>query len=269
MDFPYLKYSVYKTCPLQYFWRFIQNPPFRVFFDRRYAFLGLVLAKIVERFYLEKWWDEPDPIARMRKALPLVSQQFIDADKLNFRPEELRDWLTIAHETFPLILGTIKAEKLLSDELYVEREEEIAFGDSDKLQMRPDLIIVRKGITTLLDGKGGKTVGRYVDDDQLIFYAGIWRELNGRIPHRVGFWWFRHGKIVWLKVSNEEVDRVLVNARKFIDCIEEKQFEPSPGQHCRLCDYRVGCDAGQRFIAERHKVCDAEIPEGNFGEVSF
>jgi hypothetical protein len=269
MDFPYLHYSVYKNCGLQYKWRFIEKPPFRVYFDRRYAFLGLLLAKLVERFYLEKWWKEKDPVTRMRKALPIVSSLIIDGERLNFSAEELKEWLIVAHDTLPLIVETIKAEKLLSDELYVEREEQVAFGEKDQLQMRPDLIVVRKEVITMLDGKGGKTIGRYTDNDQLYFYAGIYKKLNNRLPHRLGFWWFRHGKIVWLPVSNEAVDVVLTQARIFIDCIEEKRFEATPGQHCRLCDYRIGCDEGQKFIAERHRVCDAEIPEGNFGEVSF
>lgn len=269
MDFAYLHYKVYKDCPLKYMWSFVKKPDFWVTFDRRYAFLGLVQAKLVERFYLEKWWQEKDPIARMRKALPIVSQQYLDADKLNFREDELKDWLNIIHDAIPVIIQTVKSEKLLSNELYVEREEEMPFGESDKLQSKPDLIIIRHEIITMIDGKGGKTIGRYVDNDQLYFYSGIARKTLGRLPHRVGFWWFRHGKIVWLPLSNEIVDEVLTKARLFIDGIKAGQFDPTPGQHCRLCDYRVGCSTGQKFIADRHRMCDADIPEGNFGEVSF
>jgi hypothetical protein len=268
MDFPYLHYSVYKTCHLQYKWRFVQRPDVYIPINLRHAYIGLVLQKLVERFYLEKWWQaEEGPITRMRIALPTVSQLILENNPIKLSVDELADWQVVANETIPRIIATIKKEKLLSSEVYVEREEEVPFGE-DTLQMKPDLILIRKGITTLLDGKGGKTVGRYVDNDQPYFYAIAVDHIWGRLPHRIGFWWYRHSKIVWLPVTREAVDQVRTNARSFIDGIKAGKFDPVPGQHCRLCDYRVCCEVGQKFIAERHRQSDVEIP-GNFSEVDF
>lgn len=269
MELSYLHYSVYKTCPLQYKWKFVEKPPFHYRWDKRNAFIGLVLQMLVVRFYLEKWWQEKDPLLRMRQAISITMQQFMTADNIYFTDQEIEKWKQIAWDACEMIIGVIKAEKLLTDTLYVEREEEIPFGE-DKLQAKPDLVIVFKsGFIILLDGKGGGTVGKYVDDDQLYFYCIVIEKVYGKLPNRIGWWWYRHGKVVWKPLTLQHVLAVENKARSIIDGIKAKQFEATPGDHCRLCDFRVGCKPGQMYLDNKHPVCDVELPEGNYGEVGF
>jgi len=274
MKLPYLLYSSYRTCPLQYKFKFVERPDVFISIDKRNAFIGILLAKLVERFYRERWWEEKDIVARMQKVIPLISQQITDIDRIKWNPGEHFEWLKIAHETVPKILKMIRAEKLLgnpgvhpSDENLVEFEVEIPF-EGDDLQARIDLLIKRADVITLLDGKGGKTVGKYVDPDQLYFYCLGVKQVFGRLPHRMGFWWFRHDRIVWFPVTNDLVDELLVKVRNVLAGIKGGRFDPTPNQACRLCDYRIVCDPGQRFIAARGKVALVDIPN-NYGEVSF
>lgn len=234
----------------------------------RNAFIGLVLQKLVERFYLEQWWKEPDPVNRFKLSVFSTCQHYIDTEKLNFTPEERSHWMNIANEAAPVIVAAIRAFKLLSEEVYVEREEEVPFGE-DKLQFRPDLVVMRDGEYTLLDGKGGGTYGRYVDNDQLYFYAGGLETVFKRLPDRLGFWWYRFGKIKWIKVNPEAVEEVRDRIHSVLTGIKKEQFSPAPGPHCRLCDYRVGCQKGKEFLDSRVRIADpVEIP-GNFSEVGF
>lgn len=270
MNLSYLFYSTYKKCPAQYRWSFVDKPPVFVPRNMRYAFLGLVMQRLVELFYINHWWTAKEgPITRMRIALPSISQQTLESNNIEMTTHELEEWMKIIHDTVPRIIEVVKREKFLSEECYVEREEEVPLGD-DKLWMKPDLIVIRKGVTTLLDGKGGKTVGRYIDPDQLIFYALAVEKVWGRLPHRIGFWWYRHSRVVWYPklLNHVEMDRVRTNARNYIDGIKVGKFEPTPGQHCRLCDHRIHCEVGQKFIEERHRNAEVFIPD-NFSEVDF
>lgn len=269
MELNYLKYASYKTCPLQYKWRFVQKPTFWVRWDRTNAFIGLLLMKLVERFYQEKWWSLPDCVERMRKAIPTTTIQILAAEKIYLSDEIREKWNQVAHDTVPTIVNAIREYKFLSDDMYVEREEEVPLsGTEDVLQLRPDFVIFREAEYTLLDGKGGSTVGRYVDNDQLYFYAGALESIYKRLPDRLGFWWFRHGKLVLIPITPEHVETVRDKARGYVAGIKAGLFEAKPGSHCRLCDYRVGCDKGKEFLESKVKIDPVEIP-GNFGEVGF
>jgi hypothetical protein len=273
MELHYLGFSIYRTCPLQYKWRFVAKPPFEFKIDMRNAFIGLAIQRLVEYFYQKKWWKATDPIETMRDHIPTVFAEFIDGKKIWFTPEEVTKWTQVAYDTIPMIVSMIKAERLLSTEVFVEQNGEIPLGE-DKLWLRPDLVVVErpaKGETfiTMLDGKAGKTVGKYVDVDQLFFYAGWSRYVLGKLPDRLGFWWYRHSKINWFPVTDKAVDDVQTRARIYIAGIKAGKFAPTPGEHCRFCDYFSGCPEGQahRFTQQESQLADVIIPEN--GEVGF
>jgi CRISPR/Cas system-associated exonuclease Cas4 (RecB family) len=272
MKFPYLHYSVYKTCPLAYKWRFVEK--IKVIPDKRNAFIGILLAKVVETFYREKWWREKDIITRMQKATVNFSRQIIESENIRFKDEELNQWMVVATETLPKIVKVIRSEKLIgstdkniNDENLAEYEVEVKHGE-DALQARPDLIIRRNEMITLLDGKGGKTIGKYVDNDQLYFYCIPVKKLYNRLPHRMGFWWFRHEQIVWLPITNDLVVQILVKIDAALAGIKERKFDPTPGPHCRLCDFKDICIEGQTFLSKRHIQAIVDVPD-NFGPVGW
>lgn len=275
MKFSYLNYEVYKKCPLQYKWRFVEKPDLKIIFNKKNAFIGFVLQKIVERFYKEKWWQRKDLKDTWRNSIPVVAMQFTDSERIQWNTGELEEWLRVAHDSVDSILKVIREEKLIADpsknkmdENLVEHEIELPLNSEDALQGRPDFLIRRNDIVTLLDGKGGKTVGKYVDKDQLHYYSGLAKHVLGRLPHRAGFWWFRHAVIKWYPITHDVVDGVQETAKRFISLIKEKKFDATPGQHCRFCDYRIICETGQTHMNRNHIHADVDIPN-NFGEVSF
>jgi CRISPR/Cas system-associated exonuclease Cas4 (RecB family) len=274
VKFPYLYFSVYKTCPLQYKWKFVQRPDIFIPYEKKNAFIGILLAKLVEEFYRNHWWQEPEVTQRMLDRIPLLASSITTAENIKWWPDEKEGWITVANETVPAIIRIIKEEQLIGnpakdpkDENLVEFETEWPL-EGDELQMRPDLIVRRSNLITLLDGKGGKTVGRYVDKDQLLFYSLAVEKLYNQLPHRMGFWWFRHARVVWYPVLRSEVDALLNRVLNAIRGVKEGKFEPTPSASCRLCDFRSICETGTKYINGKHIVAPVDIPS-NFGEVEF
>jgi hypothetical protein len=91
-----------------------------------------------------------------------------------------------------------------------------------------------------------------------------------RRPDKVGFWWFRHGKVVWRTPTDMQLAQYKAQTAEAIARLRNHDFTPRPTPDCRLCDVRAHCDAGKAFLLSR--ACDPRVPDevpGNLGVTSL
>jgi len=279
MKLSYSDLAVYLKCPLQYHWQKKGSPlPIDQMPRLKNQFIGHLLQSLLEAFYLQQWWRKKDEVIhRMRNTIPEIAAQHTKTSGITWWPGELENWIQIAQETVAPILAVIKAERLLAIHQVVEHPIQIPVGDHT-VYGRIDFAFLhkRKDGTpelTVIDGKAGKQYGRYTDKQQLIAYAAGARgdKTLARTPDRAGFWFFRHGKIQWhnLKSEKNSIQGWLGTALEALDRLEQQNFEPTPGSHCRLCDFRRQCEAGLKYIASTTtQIPELDIPD-NAGVVSL
>ncbi|MGH2590041.1 MAG: PD-(D/E)XK nuclease family protein, partial [Actinomycetota bacterium] len=99
-----------------------------------------------------------------------------------------------------------------------------------------------------------KTGRRPPDDDplarvQLDLYAlaciDVWRKRSEDL--RLTYLYLASGEEVSYPVG--DVDDVRERVRGWLRGIAGERFEPTPGEHCRWCDFRPFCDAGKEWVA--------------------
>lgn len=268
MDFSSGELRDYGKCPLMYKNKHVDERPADR--DFKNAFVGGVLSRVVDGFYKQKMWKLGDDAAdAMEELIPAAAAAVMAKDKILWLPEEEPLYLSRAAAMIPTILTTIKAEKLIGEITKTEHEMVIPLGEH-VLHGRGDLIFQRQALLTVLDGKSGGTIGKYTDTDQLRFYAMAVKAdpLFKRLPDRVGFWWYKHGKISWKKITPKSLaalwDKIVVT----VDQIVKGNFAPTPGKVCKLCDYKVSCTEGQAFLLSNRKATNVPL-DGCEGEVSL
>ncbi len=264
----------YRKCPRLYEKKHVEDRSDEE--DQKRAFVGNVLGRLVEQFYVQRWWIAPDALDwTMQQAADKLMRETTDADSILWTAEEKAEVTHKIYEALPVIVEVIKREKLLSKDLYTELETELHYTDIVKgetvvIHGRPDLVINRGGTLTILDEKGGGTFGKYTDRNQLRQYAlALWR--GGpfkRIADRAGFWWLRHGKIVWAQITEKKLlkfeEELKATAKKALS----PPYPPTPGTWCRGCAFRLECPEGKAHGMSKGSKVAVEV-ETNIGTVSF
>lgn len=245
----YSQLALYKKCPLLFFWLRVEKRPHSK--DDRASYIGWLLGAVIERFYVEHWYREPAVLeARMRAALPALGAEITTREGIVWQqPGEESHWQTRAAEAIPAIISTIRRERLLGPLVGHEYDIYVTIAN-DQIFGRIDLLIYDGERLILLDEKGGGTVGKWIDADQLRLYAlGVLSDPRfRRLPTHVGFWWTRHDKIVWRPVSRKSLLKFVVGIEQTLANIKAKVFEPKPSSYCRLCPYWQSCAVGKARV---------------------
>lgn len=253
-NWSYSQLALYKVCPLKFYWARVDPQRPAVPWDNRKAFIGILLGEIVAKFYLDQWWRDPQTaLAKMVADAPQRSVEITAKEGITWNRGEREKWVEKAIETLPKLLDVIAREQLLGPIICVEYGMTVPLGgpDNDAIHGRIDLVIQRlDGTLIVLDLKGGGTIGKFVSADQLRLYAcGIMADPRfRRLPDKVGFWWARHGKVVWRTFKRENLLKFVHGVEHTIARVRGKDFEPTPGSHCAYCEFRAGCGAGQAQI---------------------
>jgi hypothetical protein len=274
-NWSYSQLALYKQCPLKFYWTRVDPQP-EAQRDNRRAFIGWLLGEVVAKFYLDQWWRDPSTaLAKMVADLPQRSVEITVRENLVWEPGEREKWLDKATETLPKILAVIKEHQLLGPVMAVEYGMTVQISgppDDDKVHGRIDLVIQRMdGTLVVLDLKGGGTVGKFVSADQLRLYAcGILSDPRfARLPDKVGFWWARHGKVVWRKFTRENLLVFIGGVQQTIGRVRAKHFEPAPSGQCSYCEFRNRCPAGQTQIWKTRLTKTKLVSDQNAGRLDL
>ena len=162
-------------------------------------------------------------------------------------------------------ISTMKYHRLLGEE-YSKAEVNLIGWVNKWVSVggRVDMIIRRAdtGIT-ILDGKNTKHKMKYVNPDQLRWYAMCFKLAYRVLPDRLGFVWYRFpygmetlddetGELVveqgveWVDFTEDDLRGLAQRAIEAREGMRKERFDPTPvPSHCQWCDFESVCEARQ------------------------
>ncbi|MCX6820426.1 MAG: PD-(D/E)XK nuclease family protein [Candidatus Aenigmarchaeota archaeon] len=99
---------------------------------------------------------------------------------------------------------------------------------------------------TVIDYKTAKKVlseKEIREDLQLLMYSLVTEKLYGKKPSRIGIWFLRHNKKVFVEVDGASLEAMKADVKAAVEKIMSEAFDPTPGWECKNCDYDCLCDA--------------------------
>jgi hypothetical protein len=260
----YLSYSgrySYIVCPKQYWFRYEEK--LVVDTDPRTSIFGISIGKIFEWFYQNRLWAREDKDTE--SILISCVDDAIDSACLEKRfnpktdPKFLEEVKSDLIKLIPPSINTIKKFKLLSPNSVSELKLNVLYqspkyGLSIKLGGRADFVHYKEdGQIWILDGKGTKYREKYVDSEQLIWYAVQHFVKYGKVPDRLGFWFYRFPEdpIQWIEFDDNSLRKSVSDTFETVKKINLKVWNPTPSIECYKCDYKNHCKDGKEFIAAK------------------
>lgn len=257
----YLSYSgrkTYKSCPKQYYFRYIKKDPSP--FDVRTTMFGSAIGKIFEWFYTDMYWAKPNPtefaLSKIKDAIELTyaKEGYVKGTDPIYESGLYSDMNTYVPEGIEII----KKHKFLTPESRVEEDLTISYslpGSSLTLKLggRADFIHGKKDDLWIVDGKASKHRAKYVDSDQLIWYAAQHYLKYGVAPHQLGFvfWCFPKNPVSWIEYDSDTVRGLLKDTFEIAQKILDKDFEAKPHGSCYRCQYKEVCQEGKKYLHQR------------------
>jgi len=138
-------------------------------------------------------------------------------------------------------------------------------GITLKIGGRADFIHEVNNGYWIIDGKASEHKGKYVDPEQLIWYAVQFYLKYKKSPTRLGFLYYRFSEdpIQWIEY---DANSMVTNVKMTFDVakkIKLKMFDAKVGSQCSMCEYRQVCDDGK----EHHEL--KKIASGGYVEQSI
>lgn len=295
----YLSYSGWKKydqCPFAYWHSYIGKTPSPLPDDRLGALFGSIVGEMFENFYTQKWWKKRSECQAYMLGLvdeyvdKVIKQEtspkwgkpggvlmwkgygegknpkalYADRDELaaDVREAVIRGLRIIRH--YRLLGPKAEAEVILDVESH-----------GNKIAGRADFIMVRSAPHNdliLVDGKGSRHRGKYVDPRQLHWYAMLYRIRYGRVPDKLAFLYWKFSppeSMDWVEFSEDDLDdlyeKVLTAFGDIVDFrrripknldklatqgVARGVFKPKPNaDNCRFCPYaaKMTCPKGAGF----------------------
>jgi hypothetical protein len=251
----YLSYSGFKLfhqCPYAYWNNYVEHtPPIRPE-DRLGSIFGSTVGVLFEQFYAQKWWKKKSEcqaymLGQVRSTLDVTMHEAIKAK--HEKPEGVILWKGNGKHQNPKGLYTNKAE-LIEDingaitrglkiikhyrllgpvaEAEVPLNSEVA---GYKIGGRADFIILRTKPhmdLVLIDGKGSRHRGKYLDPTQLHWYAMLYRIRYNKLPDKLAFVYWKFdppNSVDWVEFSEYDLDQLLGEVLDTFRFIERSQTE--------------------------------------------
>lgn len=253
----YTMCSTYESCPKKYKFRYVDKT--KIPFDKRKALFGIIIGRIFEKFYDDRIWSESDPLVSLLGIIDQTSQEMFDKEKfdpnsdLNF-VKELKEDL---NKYVPTSLNNIKRYDLVTLNSHAEIDLTVDYAKENlRLAGRTDFIHYKDdGQIWILDGKGSKYREKYVDFNQLVWYALQHSIKFGKAPNRLGFFYYKFPKepLTWIQYSKNDLVNCLTKTKEIVRKIQLSVYNPNPGDRCHNCDYKDVCDEGKEFLSVKKK----------------
>lgn len=256
----YISYTMsltYNTCPKKYKYRYVEK--IQIPFDKKKSLFGTTIGYLFEKFYTHKIWSEPDPLTSLLTIVDETTEEIFIKEKFNPEsdPNFVRELKEDLNKYVPTSLNNIKKYDLVTLNSHAEvdltvnlQKENIRFGGrTDFIHYRDD------GQIWILDGKGSKYREKYVDSEQLIWYAFQHVMKYGKAPNRLGFFYYKFPKepLTWIQYSKNDLVNCLNKAKETVRKMHLSVYNPDPGNKCYNCDYKDMCEEGKKFLNTKKK----------------
>lgn len=271
----YLSYSgrkTYLTCPKQYWFHYIVKDPSRG--DKRKSMFGSAIGKLFEWFYEDKMWAEPNPeiavLSRVKEAISFTfsNEKYSVGLDPSFESSLLEDMQHFA----PIGVKIIRENGFLTPYSRAEVDLTVTYSPPDsnitiKMGGRADFIH-GKNLTDIwiIDGKASKHREKYVDSDQLIWYATQHYLKYSVAPTKLGFlfWCYPDKPLSWVAYDSDSMRNLVKKTTEISKRILSKDFRATPSGECHRCPFKSKCDDGQIHLAKRRVETGGRIDENFF-----
>jgi len=282
----YISYSGFKlfsSCAYAFWHKYINKTEMDEPEDKGGSLYGSVIGIIFEEFYNEELWRDPASVRDklLRKVRPTVDKVIRDQTSpswdgkcgiIKWKGEgkgqnprgmyaDKEELIDDVRKSIARGIDSIKFGRFLGPYARAEvKLDQVVKGH--KIAGRADFIIRRiaphKDLI-ILDGKGSKWGGKYVDPRQLYWYGMLYQLQHGRLPDKLGFLYWRFTpprSIDWVEFSQADTDQLLEDVLAALDSIEELSaripdldetdkmalakglFKPKANEdNCRFCEF--------------------------------
>jgi len=234
-------------------------PPEEMRSSEHHLLMGTVLSKVVEYVYNHEYWRQPETL--LQKAEEIARTEFLEEEKRYYC---LWTYMTRDEAIQTCAEGAKNFIRIMKDNRL------LGPWNKSELRMTPtlnnyvsvcgiaDLVFRDKqGRIHILDGKNASTPGKYEDPDQLRWYALAFSLQYGKIPDRLGFFYFRYPKgktpegfdeeswtgMQEVSLTKEDMTRLSKDAIEVSKMIHFGKFEAIPKpKHCNMCPYNSVCE---------------------------
>jgi hypothetical protein len=269
-----LSYSarkLYLGCPKQYHYKYILRDPAKG--DPKDTMFGSIIGKIFEWFYDRRLYGNSDPVSSCVNLIKDATLEVFGAEGYikgtNYDYEEK---LRINLQKFvPLGIDTIRNNRLLSNNNKAELDLTTVYQGDSSLRMRmvgrADFVYYHSPTDFwILDGKASKHREKYVDSQQLIWYAVLHYLKYGVAPKRIGFifWMFPDNPISWVQYSSDDMRNLIKDTQDVAGNILSGRFAAKPSGECHRCVYKNKCEDGVKYLAQRRKETSTTVSDAVF-----
>lgn len=300
MYLSYSGYAKYDSCAFAYWNDYINKTKTEALDDRLGSLYGSIVGLIMEAFYRDRLWKAEKPQQALQDLVTPLTEKTIKRETTPWKdrpggvllwkgskegqnPKALyanrEDLEADIRDTIPRALRSIRHHKLLGPRTDAEFKLDYV-KDGDIIAGRADFVIKRVAPLSdliIIDGKGSRHRAKYVDPEQLRWYAMLYWLHTKQLPDKLAFLFWKFEPLQsmdWIDVSEYEVEELYEKIQGYFRDIEKKTkllvvnaapagarnvFTPSPNEdNCRFCPYATPelCPKGaqvQQEIAERAK----------------
>ena len=300
MYLSYSGYSKYDSCGFAYWNEYINKTKIEGVDDRLGSLYGSIVGLIMEHFYRDRLWKAEKPQQALQDLVVPLMEKTIKRETSPWKeraggvllwkgtgegknPKALyadeAELEADIRDTIPRALRSVRHHKLLGPRTDAEYKLDFT-QDGDIIAGRADFLIQRVSPLSdllIIDGKGSRHRAKYVDPEQLRWYAMLLWLHTKKLPDKLAFLFWKFEPLQsmdWIDVSEYEVEELHEKVRDYFRDIEKKTrllvvgappagarnvFTPSPNEdNCRFCPYATQelCPKGaqvQQEIADRAK----------------
>ncbi len=255
--FSFSQLAAFKKCPLQYKFAYIIGVPVK---GKAVFTFGKTIHKVLYEFvkmfvennnikqaslFGRKKSGEKNKAARLEDLFEIYDQVWLDEWYENRTQKEkyyklgkkaLKNFYNQFLENPPKILK-------INNELALEMPFKLKIGN-DLLIGRIDRIDDLGNGVRIIDYKTGSSKEKLSleDKEQLLIYQIAAEKALGLKPLELKYYYLEEGKEVSFLGSEKEKERVMSSIISEIENIKKSDFLPTPGWHCKFCDFRDICE---------------------------
>lgn len=259
----YSSYKTYRECPKRYRLYKVDkvDPPEKD--SKHFAITGSVVQRVYEDFYNLELWRKGSQVSEHLLELTdkyfdeYLSKEYVNFDDVTCR-FTMQDVLAECREMVPRILQGIKTHGLLGPYAQSEIALRAHLTKNFFLFGRVDFVIRKAdGTVLLLDGKATKKHLAGVDEEQLLYYALAFKIIYGKLPDKVGFFFYKFADdpekaISWIDITPEKLGKLQTQVLDVFTAIQRKQFKATPsGSACKYCPWEIICEERQAELSKK------------------
>lgn len=249
MNISYNSWKTYKKCPKCFYKQYLKKDPPTVPINEYFTLYGRLVEKFFE-IYCNIWSRQNITISYpdINKKMTIIYDKILKislVDWTAFYCKYSKDEIfTSAFSDVCNILDSTNKGYFLNTKAEVKFE--VLLKKGHQIRGRLDFLhksTIKVNEDSILDGKGTDTIGKNIDNNQLLFYALLYFFQFKRLPIEIGFFYYRFNTLIPVAIDKEILNEFRANLSLDIkDIINTMEYKATPSaKSCKYCNYAKGC----------------------------